>query len=78
MSLFAPEAAAARAERPAAVVAAVKTAVPIPVPPRLVRAEGALTAPVPPWEMGTVPAKAAEVVAEMMSVPSQYRIAVAP
>ena len=78
MSELAPEPAAARAERPAAVVAAVKTAVPMPVPPRLVSADGAFTAPVPPWLIGTVPAKAAEVVAEMMLVPSQYRIAVAP
>jgi hypothetical protein len=78
MSELAPEAAAAMAERAAAVVVAVKTAVPMPVPPRLVRADGALVAPVPPWTTGTIPAKAADVVAEMMSVPSQYRIPVAP
>ena len=78
MSLLAPEPAAAMAERAAAVVAAVKTDVPMPVPPRLVSAEGALLAPVPPWTTGTMPAKAAEVVAEMMFVPSQYRMPVAP
>ena len=78
MSEFAPEPAAAMAERAAAVVVAVKTAVPIPVPPRLVSADGAVTAPVPPLATASVPAKAAEVVAEMMFVPSQYRMAVAP
>jgi len=78
MSELAPEAAAAMAARAAAVVVAVKTTVPIPVPPRLVSADGAVTAPVPPLATASVPAKAAEVVAEMMFVPSQYRMAVDP
>ena len=77
MSLFAPLAAAAMAVRAAAVVAAVKTVEPMPVAPRLVRAEAALLAPVPPCVMGRMPAKGADVVAGTMSVPSQYRIAVA-
>ena len=78
MSLFAPEAAAAMAVRASAVVAAVKTEEPIPVAPRLVRAEPAEEAPVPPCAIGTTPENGDDVVAEIMLLPSQYRIAVSP
>ena len=77
MSLFAPLAAAAMAVRAAAVVAAVNTVEPMPVAPRLVRADAAEVAPVPPCAMGRTPAKGADVVAGTMPVPSQYRMAVA-
>jgi len=78
MSEFAPAAAAEMVERALAAVAAVKSAAPMPVAPKLVRAEVGLFAPVPPCNTGKMPAKGADVVAEMMSVPSQYRIAVSP
>lgn len=78
MSEFAPDAAAEMVERALADVAAVNSAEPIPVAPRLVRAEVALLAPVPPCSMGKMPAKGDDVVAEIISVPSQYRMAVSP
>ena len=78
MSLFAPAAAAEMVDRALAAEAAVKSAAPMPVAPKLVRAEVALFAPVPPCSTGKMPANGADVVAEMMFVPSQYRMAVSP
>ncbi len=48
MSLLAPEDAAESATRPAVALAATKTAMPVAVPPRLIRAPLAVVAPVPP------------------------------
>ena len=78
MSLLAPEAAAAMVERALEEEAAVKRAEPMPVAPRLVRADGALFAPVPPCSTGKMPEKGDDVVAGIMSVPSQYTMAVSP
>ena len=50
---MAPEAALRVARRASAVVAAVNTAIPIDVPPRLTRAPDAVVDPVPPWLMAT-------------------------
>jgi hypothetical protein len=63
-------------DRAEAAVTAVKSADPMPVAPRLVRAEAALFAPVPPCVTGKIPAKVTAVVAGTMVVPSQYNMLV--
>ena len=76
MSEFAPDFAADIAERAAVSLTAVNRLEPMPVAPRLVRADGALFAPVPPCVTGRIPAKVTAVVAGIMSVPSQYNMLV--